>query len=252
MRQVGDLVYVDGATLQARAAVDVQLEPALDVPLDLLAEPTVNQTRAHFEANHFVLKLHQVVEDRNVTRLIYAVEQVGLDDLPSVVPLLLLAQLLAPLQAVVHHIVRGFAVVAIDLPLGHFGVQALGVLPVRVSLIGRVCCHHRRLFERVRDRKACALQEGLVHHREELVGHDQDSRLVDMIGKLRALWNRLIEIYPCAPKLLHLCTQLVHRLEQKTIGGSLGVLNVKECEALVVKLAVKLKKLFERRSCLLL
>jgi len=214
VRQVGDLIYVDGAALQTGAAVDVKLEPTLDVPFDLLAEPTVDQTRAHFKANHFVLKLHQVVEDRDVTRLVYAVEQVGLDDLASVVPLLLLAQLLAPLQAVVHHVVRGFAVVAIDLSLGHFGVQALGVLPVRVSLISWVSCHHRRLFERVRDRKAGALQKGLVHHRKELISHNQDCWLVDMIRKLRTLRNGLIEIYPCTPKLLHLCTQLVHWLEK--------------------------------------
>lgn len=114
MRKVGDLVDINCATLQAGAAVNVQLETALDVPLYLLAEPALNEAGTHFKTYDFVLELHQVVKHRNVAWFVDPVEQVCLHDLTRIVPLLRLPDQLASLQAVVHHIVCRFAVVPIN------------------------------------------------------------------------------------------------------------------------------------------
>ena len=73
-----------------------------------------------------------------------------------------------------------------------------------------------------------------------------------MIRELGTLRDRLVEICPGTPKLLHLSAQLVHRLKEQAVRGRLGVLNVKKRKALIVKLAVKLQELFERSSGLLL
>ncbi|MFO0116980.1 MAG: hypothetical protein ACK521_04990 [bacterium] len=60
------MLHIDRPTLQARTAIYVQLKPALDVPLDFLAQPAIEEPTAHFEADNLVLELHQVVEYRDV------------------------------------------------------------------------------------------------------------------------------------------------------------------------------------------
>lgn len=52
--QLGDLSLRDGATLQARTTIHVDLESALDVPLDLLTVPAVLEPFTHFKRDNFV------------------------------------------------------------------------------------------------------------------------------------------------------------------------------------------------------
>lgn len=89
-----DLRHDGGPPLDAGTAVEVQLETPIDVPLDPLAEKALTKPVAHFEANDFVLRLHQEVEQRLSRVLDFVVKHMALHHVLSVGPSLRLAAFL--------------------------------------------------------------------------------------------------------------------------------------------------------------
>jgi hypothetical protein len=81
-----DLRHDRRPSLDAGTAVKVQLETSVDVPLDPLAEPALTKPVAHFEANDFMLRLHQKVEDRLCRVLDFVVKHMALHHVLSVGP----------------------------------------------------------------------------------------------------------------------------------------------------------------------
>ena len=58
LRDSKSLLNIDRLALQARTAIYVQPKPALDVPLNFLALPALEEPAAHLEADDFVIRLH--------------------------------------------------------------------------------------------------------------------------------------------------------------------------------------------------
>jgi len=125
LRQSRNLFHIDRPTLKAWASIDVELEPALDVPLNFLTKPAFKKATAHLKADNLVLVLHKVVIDRDVSRLVDSIKKVTLDHMTCVVPLFLLPDQLTPLKAVVHHFFVGSIVVVPVGALGYLGVHTL-------------------------------------------------------------------------------------------------------------------------------
>lgn len=185
------------------------------MPLNFLRQPAFVEAATHFEANNFVTKFHEIVVHCNVTRLVHTVEQVALDGVLGVVPLLRLPCHLAALDGVVHHLaVLATPVVTVDLTVTHFGMETLRSLrPGGVLNVGGISAHQCALFQRVGNRQSADLAQGLVCHREQFVGDYQHGGLVDVCWELGALGDILVEVDPLTPKLFHLCPQLLHWFE---------------------------------------
>lgn len=77
----------DRPSLNAGAAIHIDLEAALHVPLNALAEPAVTEPLTHLEADYLMAKLHEVVEDGLISRLMVAIEEVSLHYIRRRMPL---------------------------------------------------------------------------------------------------------------------------------------------------------------------
>lgn len=55
-----------------------------------------------------------------------------------------------------------------------------------------------------------------------------------MARELRTSWQRLVEVDPRDPELLHLCAKLGHRFKDKSIRSILCILDIKERKSFII------------------
>lgn len=155
--QLSDLSLGHWASLQTRTAVHVDLEAALDMPLYFLTLPAVLKPLTHLERNDLVAELHKVVEYTDVCGLELAIEEVTLDNVRRVLPLLLLPQKLALLDLGCHGVLNAtwtlhsgrdrhsFTIFFSEL----VPIETVRLLEIRVVAVQRRCSDQCAFLERV-------------------------------------------------------------------------------------------------------